>query len=77
METYRRMRAANKDRWEEHHPRTNCMWVHYLADTILTKKGVPMSGKQKKELGAFRQRALKYARAPAHPPAGAQHGHEL
>jgi serine/threonine-protein kinase haspin len=35
------------------------MWMHYLADTLLTKKTFPMSAQQKKALGAFRRRALK------------------
>jgi len=59
METYRRMRKQTGDNWEEHHSKTNAMWVHYLADTMLTKKQVPFTASGKRALQQFRRRALQ------------------
>ncbi|KAK9813057.1 hypothetical protein WJX72_008207 [[Myrmecia] bisecta] len=59
-ETYRRMKKATKDHWEAHRPETNTLWMHYLADTMLTLKKFPCSSADKRELRNFRKRALTY-----------------
>ena len=33
-DTYRRMRKATKGMWERHCPKTNALWLHYLADCL-------------------------------------------
>ena len=53
-DTYRRMRKATKGRWEGFHPATNALWMHYLADTLLSLKAFPMEPSQKKQLRDFR-----------------------
>jgi hypothetical protein len=59
--TYRRMRALTKGRWQDSAPRTNLQWLHYLADIMLTEKALPgVKPAQKKALREFRARALKY-----------------
>ena len=52
--TYRRMKKLTGSRWELHQPATNALWLHYLADTLLHKKAVPMSSAEKKCLRDFR-----------------------
>lgn len=53
-ETYRRMKRATKGEWAGFHPVTNCMWVHYLADTLLKHKKLPATRAQKDALQDFR-----------------------
>lgn len=53
-DTYRRMKKATKGEWAGFHPATNCLWVHYLADTLLQLKAFPCSPDQKKALRSFR-----------------------
>ena len=53
-DTYRRMKKATKGKWAGFHPATNCLWMHYLADTLLTQKAFAMSPAQKKALRDFR-----------------------
>ena len=48
------MKRATKGKWAGFHPATNCLWMHYLADTLLTQKPFPMSPAQKKALRDFR-----------------------
>ncbi|BDA51282.1 probable serine/threonine-protein kinase haspin at C-terminar half [Coccomyxa sp. Obi] len=57
-ETYRRMKRATRGDWAGFHPATNCMWVHYLADTLLKQKKLPATRAQKDALQDFRDRAL-------------------
>ncbi|KAK9846840.1 hypothetical protein WJX84_005314 [Apatococcus fuscideae] len=58
-ETYRRMQAATKGKWQDFTPATNCHWVHYLAEILLTlKMPVKASAKDKRSLRSFRKRAL-------------------
>jgi hypothetical protein len=64
-ETYRKMRVETGDAWEGHHAGTNSLWLHYLADKMLTSKGVPCSAAEKRALTGFRRRALKAASAAA------------
>ena len=53
-DTYRRMRKATKGRWEGFHAATNALWMHYLADTLLSLKAFPMDAGQKRQLRTFR-----------------------
>lgn len=39
-ETYRRMRKAVKKDWKAHAPKTNALWLHYLADIVIAEKKV-------------------------------------
>ena len=48
------MKKATKGKWAGYHPVTNCLWMHYLADTLLTQKAFPMSPAQKLALRGFR-----------------------
>ena len=62
-ETYRRMRKATKGRWERRCPKTNALWLHYLADCLLTDKRYPATNAQKSEIKAFKKRTMGYASA--------------
>ena len=62
-ETYRRMKRATKGKWNKFTPKTNALWVHYLADTLLEQKDFNVTAEQKKELTEFRARALDYKSA--------------
>ena len=53
-DTYRRMKKATKNKWQQHCPTTNCLWMHYLADIILNLKKFPLTAQQKKLLRDFR-----------------------
>lgn len=53
-ETYRRMRKATKGDWQKHTPATNTLWMHYLADLLLSQKQVPQTAREKRELRGFR-----------------------
>ena len=59
-ETYRRMRKALNNQWGASCPQTNAFWLHYLADTLLTKKEFKMSPNQKLSLEKFRMNCLQY-----------------
>jgi len=63
FETYRKERKAVKADWSRFAPATNALWLAYLADTLLSKKAVPMSREERGALRAFRSRAAKYGRA--------------
>ncbi|KAL3148115.1 hypothetical protein ABBQ38_014396 [Trebouxia sp. C0009 RCD-2024] len=52
------MKKATKNKWQQHCPTTNCLWMHYLADIILNLKKFPLTVQQKKSLRDFRKRAL-------------------
>ena len=62
FDTYRRMRKVLRKRWESSNLRTNAMWMHYLADTLLTEKAQDMvlSSDEERALRGFRKRALGY-----------------
>ncbi|KAJ7514860.1 hypothetical protein O6H91_23G063400 [Diphasiastrum complanatum] len=64
-DTYRRMLKVTGGRWEAGFPRTNCLWIHYLADTILTRKAFRCSPKEKQMMRTFRKRVLLYNSAKA------------
>ena len=53
-DTYRRMRKVTKGRWEGFHPATNALWMHYLADTLINLKALPLDPSQKRQLCDFR-----------------------
>jgi len=59
-ETYRRMRKALNNQWGASCPQTNAFWLHYLADTLLTKKEFKMNPNQKQSLEKFRMNCLQY-----------------
>ena len=62
-DTYRRMRKATKGMWERHCPKTNALWLHYLADCLLSDKEFPMTAGQKADLKGFKKRAMGYKSA--------------
>lgn len=64
-ETYRRMKKAIKGKWDAYEPKTNALWLHYLADTVLEQKHYSVTMEQKKALSDFRKRALTYKSAHA------------
>ena len=64
-ETYRRMKKAIKGKWDSYEPKTNALWLHYLADTVLEQKHYSVTMEQKKALSDFRKRALTYKSAHA------------
>ena len=46
--------------WRAYAPRTNALWLHYLADVLLTRKTLPLDRADKRALQAFRARAERY-----------------
>ena len=62
-DTYRRMRKATKGRWEEHCPKTNALWLHYLADCLLAQKEFPAAAEERAAIKAFKKRAFGYKSA--------------
>ena len=64
-ETYRRMKKATKGKWDAYEPKTNALWLHYLADTVLEQKHYSVTTEQKKSISDFRKRALTYKSAHA------------
>lgn len=63
--TYRRMKKLVQGHWEGRFPKTNCLWLHYLADILLNKKSFVATPLEKKQLGSFRRRVLLYHSAAA------------
>ena len=62
-ETYRRMKRVTKGKWNKYCPKTNALWLHYLADTVLEQKDFNVTAEDKQRLVAFRKRALDYKSA--------------
>ncbi len=62
-ETYRRMRKAVRKDWSAYCPRTNALWLHYLADVLLSKKQFSATKEERCALRGFRARCAKYERA--------------
>ncbi|KAL3689692.1 hypothetical protein R1sor_016001 [Riccia sorocarpa] len=62
-DTYRRMLNLTKGQWEGSFPKTNCFWIHYLADILLNKKAYPASSQEKRALRSFCKRVLLYESA--------------
>ena len=48
------MRKATRGEWAAHAPATNCLWLSYLADTLLSRKRVPADAAAKRDLRGFR-----------------------
>lgn len=48
------MRKATRGEWAAHAPATNCLWLSYLADTLLARKRVPADAAAKRDLRGFR-----------------------
>ena len=53
-DVYRRMRKATKGDWQKYVPATNVLWIHYLADLLLTEKQIALNASEKRELRGFR-----------------------
>ncbi|KAL2631998.1 hypothetical protein R1flu_016684 [Riccia fluitans] len=62
-DTYRRMRNLTGGHWEGSFPKTNCFWIHYLADILLNKKAYSASSQEKRALRSFCKRVLLYESA--------------
>jgi len=62
-ETYRRMKRVTKGKWNKYNPKTNALWLHYLADTVLEQKDFNITIEEKQRLIGFRKRALDYKSA--------------
>ena len=62
-DTYRRMRKATRGDWQEHRPKTNALWVHYMADILLNQKQWGGTAAELRRLKRFRRAALGYASA--------------
>ena len=43
FDIYRNMRQENDNRWEEYHPYTNVLWLHYFVDKLLKYPKYPDS----------------------------------
>lgn len=66
-DTYRRMRKLTRGRWAGFHPGTNCLWMHYLADTLLSVKGIKLSPTDSHALKVRQCACRACAPAPRHP----------
>ena len=62
-DTYRRMKKATRGKWDQHCPKTNALWLHYLADCLLTDKDFPATAAQKHDIKGFKKRAMGYGSA--------------
>ena len=62
-DTYRRMKKATRGDWQEHRPKTNSLWVHYLADILLHQKQWGATPDELQRLKRFRRATLGYASA--------------
>uniref|UniRef100_A0A4W4HMU7 Serine/threonine-protein kinase haspin n=1 Tax=Electrophorus electricus TaxID=8005 RepID=A0A4W4HMU7_ELEEL len=68
FEIYRLMRKENNNCWSEYNPRSNVLWLHYLADKLLAMryKTKPQSSQQKavkSSLQTFCSEILNYSSA--------------
>ena len=57
------MKRLTKNDWSRHCPKTNVVWVHYLAEVMLSMKDVRMSAEQRREMRGFKKRVNGYAKA--------------
>ena len=62
-ETYRLMANAVAGDWSAHVPKTNALWLRYLADCLSSDKKYPCTHVELAELKAFKKRAAGYASA--------------
>ncbi|KAI8497802.1 Serine/threonine-protein kinase haspin [Branchiostoma belcheri] len=52
FDIYREMKKEYRDNWKRHHPYTNVLWLHYLADKLLHKKYRAISHEEEPETRA-------------------------
>ena len=45
------MKKATKGDWAGFHPGTNCLWAHYLTDTLLMRKAFPATTARRERCG--------------------------
>jgi serine/threonine-protein kinase haspin len=62
-DTYRKMRDATGGRWERHCPKTNALWLRYLADCLAEDKAFSATKEQRGEMRRFRKRCTGYESA--------------
>eukprot|EP00899_Mesostigma_viride_P026468 jgi/Mesvir1/7005/Mv09140-RA.3 len=62
-ETYRHMKKLTKGDWSGRFPKTNCLWMHYLADIVLTQKKFMCTPDEMRSLRIFRKSILQYSSA--------------
>lgn len=62
-ETYRLMKKATNSDWSMHAPKTNALWLRYLADCLAVDKNYAKTSMELAELKAFKKRAQGYASA--------------
>lgn len=62
-DTYRKMKEATEDCWEESFPKTNVLWLQYLVDILLLKKTFDRSSKDERELRSLKKRLNSYGSA--------------
>ena len=62
-DTYRKMRDATGGRWERHCPKTNALWLRYLADCLAEDKAFAATKEQRGEMRRFRKRCAGYESA--------------
>ncbi|KAI5070868.1 hypothetical protein GOP47_0015211 [Adiantum capillus-veneris] len=64
-ETYRKMLHLTKGSWDKRFPKTNCYWIHYLIDILLTNKKYLCSAQECRALRLLRKRVLNFESARA------------
>jgi serine/threonine-protein kinase haspin len=57
------MRDATGGRWERHCPKTNALWLRYLADCLAEDKAFSATKEQRGEMRRFRKRCTGYESA--------------
>ncbi|XP_017232894.1 serine/threonine-protein kinase haspin homolog isoform X1 [Daucus carota subsp. sativus] len=62
-DTYRKMKEATEDCWEESFPKTNVLWLQYLVDILLLKKTFDRTSKDERELRSLKKRLNSYGSA--------------
>ena len=62
FDCYRAMRKASKGRWGEHVPKTNLIWIRYLAHKLVTDKATQLDDRPdvRDAIRAFMKRVLRY-----------------
>ena len=62
FECYRAMRKASKGRWGGHVPKTNLIWIRYLAHKLVTDKAQQLGDRPAvlSAIQGFGKRVLRY-----------------